>query len=143
MAWNDLADKIKSILEDECGLSEAPEMFDVNLVPETLTDKTFCLWCDELNANKQTTTSGLDTYPIATFRIDISFNLGSNETVLRDEMMQTVEDAYQRIVYADNRSENTRMVTFEGAKIALSKAEGMIAIVEMRFSAEYKLTLTV
>lgn len=142
MAWTDLIAKIDSILQNECGLTEAPEVFSVKLLPETLMNLSYCVWCDELRPNESLSSMGNDTYPINHFRISVTFDLERNDPAKRDESVSKIEEIYKKIIHPSNYSSDTRIIKFIGARTEQFKDEGFWAVADLQFSAEYKLTYT-
>ena len=137
MAWADLAPKIDSIL-DALELDEAPELFNIQLVPLTKADGTYCLWPDALLPNVEWTDQSDRLYPVNQFRISLIFELGNNRKELRDAAMTTVEQVVVAVVNPDNRSAKTRVVKHLGSRTRLLKEEGYWAIVDMIFQAQYE-----
>lgn len=138
MAWNDLVEKTEELL-DGLDLIQAPGIFTLELLPLTLMDKSYCVWFEELNPNSEMSLIGDQSFPLATFVISVSFELGDNITTLHNEAVEKIEDIYRTLIHPNNRSTNTRVLRFLGARNRILSQDGFWSICELRFQAEYGL----
>jgi hypothetical protein len=140
MAWSDLITKLDTLLQAApCTLVEAPELFSIQLVPKTKSDKTYCILSDGLQKNPSFNDSNNSLYPDNIVRVSVMYELGNNSPTLRNDALTNVENIIRTIINPANRSTLTRIVEFSTARGRLFNDGGFWYIFDIIFKVNYEL----
>jgi hypothetical protein len=141
MPWTELAIYWRGKLHD-LGFTEADEIFNVQMVPRTLSDRAFCLTSAGFRQNEDAATgrgmpSELD--PVNQLRISVIFELGNNSTELYDKAITDMETIAGAVLDPDNRSSSTRIVTGYKVFTRLLRESGFWLICDATFDVVVEL----
>lgn len=137
MAWTDLAPQLDKLMQKTLKHVEAPEIFNIQLVPATKADRVYCLMCDGFSGDSKQYYDRIR--PFVTVRISTMYELGLNVPANREAAIAEVENIVKTMINPVNRPANTVLIRFKGTRSRLFKDSGFWIIFDTIFETQYDL----
>lgn len=137
MSWSNLRTQIDALMS-AAGYTKATETFNIESVPESVADDTYCIVMTEMTGGEPGYNYA-SMYPVVTFQINVIHRLGLNTQARYDDAIANIEEIVQTIAAPANRGVDVRIVNFVGTKVTTFDDGGFWLIAESTFSAQHEL----
>ena len=119
------------------GFILAPETFDINHLPSTITDRGFVLEMESEGGNPSWPQGWDRFYPMPVLKVSVSFDLGNNDPLLLSRALEWNENLMGVVIDPKSWDSLTKNIIYQNSRPMKKKKTGSWLIVENLFKVEY------